>query len=281
MNILLKIEITLPELAADAAEAFFSVHSEEGWEELRTTTGMMYRFHFKDIEAGKALVKAAAEKWPAATITDEEIEEEEWGLAWKDFFVPVSCGERFEILPPWLENEGTEGKDPIIIEPKMAFGTGHHATTSLCLAALTDLVLSGRINKEGTFFDLGTGSGILAIGLSKLGMNGLGSDIDAMAIDCAKENLITNNVTAGVDLQVGSVEAAGDKKFDLVVANILSGPLIQMAQDIINCVEEDGCLVLSGILAEQAPQVVEAYMNCGLGEPDMKVKDEWCSLVWC
>ncbi|XPV77797.1 MAG: 50S ribosomal protein L11 methyltransferase [Desulfovibrio sp.] len=281
MPTLLKVEITLPELSANEAEAFFGLHADEGWEEIRTSTGMMYRFHIKDIEAGKSFAQESSGKWPNAPLNVEEIEEEEWGLAWKDFFVPVSCGERFEILPPWLENDGTEGKDPIIIEPKMAFGTGHHATTSLCLAALTDLVQSGRIDKEGSFFDLGTGSGILAIGLAKLGMHGIGSDIDAMAIDCAKENLVINNVPSGVELSVASVEAAEGRKFDLMVANILSGPLIQMAQDIIDCVADGGCLVLSGILTEQAPAVVEAYQACGLSEPVIKEKDEWCSLVWC
>jgi len=164
----------------------------------------------------------------------------------------------------------------------MAFGTGHHPTTALCLETIGKLAQKGVIEAGESFLDLGTGSGILGIGLCMLGLKGSGLDIDPQAIVCAAENVENNNVSDGIELAVGSIDSlAADLKYDLVVANILSGPLIEMAVDITSHVKPGGSLILSGILAgPQADAVVEAYERRGIGSPERFVDGEWECIVW-
>ena len=203
-------------------------------------------------------------------------------MAWKDFFNPVTCGERFTIFPPWLNKNENNGTTHIVIEPKMAFGTGHHPTTSLCLATIGSLAGSGAIQPGNSFLDLGTGSGILGIGLAKLGLTGVGLDNDPLAIPCAVENAEINDVADSLNLAVGTIDSLGkDVLFDVIVANILSGPLIEMASDLLAHVAQGGSLVLSGILADkQSDAVAAAYAKRGIGEPQRFIEGEWVCLVW-
>lgn len=226
------------------------------------------------------IVRQIGERFPGCGVRHEEQESENWALAWKDNFNPVTCGERFEILPPWIESEDHD-LTPIIIEPKMAFGTGHHPTTALCLEAMADMARAGELGEGMTFFDIGTGSGILGIGLCKLGLTGIGVDIDPQAVVCARENLEINKVDDSMTLAVGSVDCLDrDQRFHVVVANILSGPLIEMAPYIIDRVKPGGVLILSGILREQAEAVSAAYMKNGLSAPIIQTQGEWVVLFW-
>ena len=179
---------------------------------------------------------------------------------------------------PIYEDNGTTH---IVIEPKMAFGTGHHPTTSLCLETIGKIVKTGTIKAGQDFLDLGTGSGILAIGLCKLGLTGTALDIDPLAIDCAIENIDANGVTGKVDLAVGSIDCLDNSlKFKLIVANILSGPLIEMAVDITSHIKPGGSLILSGILVEkQADAVARAYEKLGIGTAQHFASGEWVCLV--
>ena len=153
------------------------------------------------------------------------------------------------MLPPWLfESTPLEGRKPIIIEPKSAFGTGHHNTTVLCLEAITELLASGRLKAGQRFFDVGTGSGILGIACCLNGLAGLGSDIDPVAVDNALENVVINKVADDFRIVPGSAEAGEGEQFDLVVANILAGPLRELAPALIARMKPGACLVLSGCL---------------------------------
>jgi len=225
------------------------------------------------------LVEEIKMRWPASGCKSEEIEAENWGLAWKDYFEPVTCG-NFEILPPWMLDKKTEGKTHIIIEPKMAFGTGSHPTTALCLELISKLAAEGKLTSDMKFFDLGTGSAILAIALAKLGIKGVGVDIDPQSIVCALEN-IENNDVDGITLSVGSADCIdADLKYDLVVANILSGPLIELCPDVTARLKENSILILSGILIEQSEKVAAAYIKAGLPAPEIFTHGEWAGLLW-
>lgn len=282
MSTLLKIEFTIPEQLADEAGVFIVSKVPHGWEETPVDGGRRFTMYLEDHPLGMEVVREFQEHFPDAEVTYSEQESEDWALAWKDFFNPVNCGETFKILPPWLEDGKANGTTHIVIEPKMAFGTGHHPTTALCLETIGKLAKANVIKPGQTFLDLGTGSGILGIGLCKLGLTGTALDIDPQAIVCAVENVEANEVADGIKLAVGSIDCLDEGlQFELVVANILSGPLIEMSVDITSHVQPGGSLILSGILADkQADAVAEAYERRGIGTPTRFIDGEWAALVW-
>jgi len=281
MSTLLKIEFDVPEAAADEAGVFIASKVPHGWEETPRGDSRHFTLYLEDHPLGMEMVREFQARFPDGDVRHGEQAAENWAMAWKDFFSPVNCGETFTVVPPWLEDQCGTGTC-ITIEPKMAFGTGHHATTSLCLQTIGDLVKKGRIKTGDVFLDLGTGSGILGIGLCKLGLTGIGIDIDPQAVVCARENVEANHVADGMELAVGTVESLDPEvRFDIVVANILSGPLIEIARPLTERVRPGGCLVLSGILVEkQADAVAEAYARLGIGDPERHVEGEWICLIW-
>lgn len=282
MSTLLKIEFTIDEEFAEQAGEFISSKAAHGWEETPINDKVKITLYLEDHPLGHEIAKDFQAQFPGASVSCTEKEPEDWAMAWKDFFNPVNCGETFKIFPPWLNDDEKNGTTHIVIEPKMAFGTGHHPTTSLCLATIGTLAKSGAIKPGQSFLDLGTGSGILGIGLGKLGLKGIGLDIDPLAIPCAVENAEINGVADQFELAVGTIDSVGKEvRFDVVVANILSGPLIEMASDLLGHVAPGGSLVLSGILADkQSDAVAEAYERRGIGTPQRFVEGEWVCLVW-
>lgn len=260
-----------------AGETFLFQHTSWGWEEEEGSDGVRCSVYFSELAQARAFIRELQNVWPALEVEESGMENTDWASAWKEFFTPIRVGDFFEIRPSWLEGESE--LEPLIIEPKMAFGTGHHATTFLCLRAICDLRKTGKLRAGQRFCDLGTGSGILSIACARLGLTGIGVDIDPVAIDNARENCGLNNVAGAVELRLGSVaEVAEGERFDLLVANILSGPLILMAEDIMSHLRPGGLLVLSGLLVEQAAQVQQAY--AALGTPRKLDMDEWCALLW-
>lgn len=298
MSRLLKTELTVPGTMAETAQeslgeeisGFLAANSLQGWEELTApaTRDLTFRFYLEpESPLAGTLKEQVARRWPEAQVSMESMEQQDWSAAWKEFFTPIDIGGRFEIVPPWLAEGDHHGLEPIIIEPKMAFGTGHHATTALCLEGITRLVTIGRLAKGASFLDLGTGSGILAIGLAKLGCAGVALDIDPQAVFCAAENLALNNLPASgqpgapIKLAVGGLETLRPGlTFDCIVANILAQPLIDMAPYLIEHLEPGGALVLSGILATQADAVALAYTRQGMPAPARKDDGEWSGLFW-
>lgn len=298
MSKLLKVELTLPgtlgeeklETIGEDISAWLSGNSLQGWEELTApaTRDVTFRFYLEPQSPLAEIVGSyAASQWPMTTLAVESLEQQDWSAAWKEFFTPIDIGGRFEIVPPWLADADHHGLEPIIIEPKMAFGTGHHATTALCLGGIARLVESGRLTKGMSFLDLGTGSGILAIGLVKLGCTGLALDIDPQAVLCAAENLELNGLPpsgepdAPVLLAVGGLESlSDDMTYDCIVANILAQPLIDMAPELTKHLNPGGALILSGILTTQAPAVAMAYTSLGMPEPQRIDEGEWSGLFW-
>lgn len=198
--------------------------------------------------------------FPSIDIQSESILERDWSENWKKFFKPLRVGSRWVIKPPWAKVRLK--KDDLLIEinPGMAFGTGTHATTQLCLQALEK-----RLKKRGlSALDIGTGSGILAIAASRLGASEvLGIDIDQVAVDNAKENVIRNGVSESVRIRrarIGDVR----KRFDLVIANLDSKTLTRMRKTLIRRLNDRGLLILSGILKVEEEKLRQHYLPTGL-----------------
>ena len=283
MKTIHRLEIVVAESDYDCATGLLALEVPFGWEEQSLPTGeTRFRVHCEQKDFLERLQQLLKQTVPAAESTLSELEETDWLAAWRQFFTPVCCGNHFVVLPPWLaDTQDFPGRTPILIEPKSAFGTGHHATTALCLRVVSDLLEAGRLQQGQHFLDLGTGSGVLGIGCCKFGLTGEGLDIDPLAMDNAVENRALNAIAPeSFTVAEGSIGAVAGKQFDLVLANILARPLTEMAADIVRACRPGGCLVLSGLLEIQADGVTAAYKAQGLPEPRRIIDGEWAALVW-
>lgn len=283
MKTIHRLEIVVAESDYDCTTGLLALEASFGWEEQSLPTGeTRFRVHCEQKDFLERLQRLLKQAVPAAESALSELEETDWLAAWRQFFTPVCCGKRFVVLPPWLaDTPDFPGRTPILIEPKSAFGTGHHATTALCLRVVSDLLEAGRLQAGQHFLDLGTGSGVLGIGCCKSGLTGEGLDIDPLAVDNALENRVLNAVAPeNFTVAEGSIGAVAGKRFDLVLANILARPLTEMAADIVRACRPGGCLVLSGLLEIQADGVAAAYRAQGLPKPHRIIDGEWAALVW-
>ena len=182
------------------------------------------------------------------------LEDKNWIRAWMDQFKPLKFGQHLWICPSWLS---VDEKDSVVVmlDPGLAFGTGTHPTTSLCLSYLDSLDL-----KDKDILDYGCGSGILAIAALKLGAkSATGVDIDEQALIASKENAHRNGVEDKLQLVMGTDKKLDLPQFPITVANILAGPLAELEPIIASLTQSGGKLALSGILREQADSVIEAY----------------------
>lgn len=215
------------------------------------------------------------------------IEQADWAESWKRHFQPVEISRRLMVAPVWQETPDPS-KVVIRIDPGMAFGTGAHPSTQLCLQMIDEWLISAHQAKkisELTMIDLGCGSGILAIAALKLGVSdALGVDLDPEAMIVARANALTNNVAEQLDLQTGSLSEILEGKFslrqaDLVVANILSPVLVRMLSEGLGGVlAHNGRMILAGILEEQAPEVISSAKDQRLRLVDFRQMGDWVAL---
>ncbi len=207
------------------------------------------------------------------TFRYEFISERDWNESWKKKFQPIDVGANLVILPPWAPPR--EGRINIIIDPGMAFGTGHHETTKTCLLLIEKL---SRRLRRGRFLDVGTGTGILAIGAAKLGFREVvGVDTDPLAVDAALRNMTLNGIGNAVMLPGTITEASG--RYDLIAANLMSDILIGVAPDIAARLEPRGRALLSGMIAGQEEDVMPAMDRAGLRCMKVIPDGRWVSLV--
>ncbi|WP_045222502.1 50S ribosomal protein L11 methyltransferase [Desulfonatronum thioautotrophicum] len=280
---LLRVELIVAVEAEDVFAGFLAQRVSWGWEmEPRDPTRTRFVIYFEKDADAQNLVQEVGKAWPNVRCNTSTFEDRDWSQSWRDFFVPVRIEDTFMVLPPWLDREtDTAGLIPLYIEPKMAFGSGHHATTALCLRAVAMLWRKQAVSRQTGFLDLGTGSGILALACSKLGMSGTALDIDPVAVSNAQENFALNGVANKVVVQKGGLESfTPNQQVGLLLANILAGPLVRMAPALVRRLESGGSLVLSGILRDQAERVTNAYRDQGLSLPQELVEGEWVALIW-
>jgi len=212
----------------------------------------------------------------------KQIADQNWMEAWKQYYKPILIGERLLILPAWMDSPNPE-RIAIKIDPGMAFGTGTHPTTQLCLELMEKVFVERQMSNV---IDVGCGSGILSIAALKLGAtNVLGVDIDEESVKNSRENADTNGVGDELMLGVGSVNEILAGKFafkqaPLVVANILAPVIIRLFDaGLADLIEEHGAIVLSGILFEQEQSVIEAGQAKGLQLNERRQIGDWVALT--
>lgn len=216
------------------------------------------------------------------SLESDRYQDRMWEEEWKKFIKPVRVGKRIVVRPSWHSIETRPDDIEIMIDPEMAFGTGHHETTQLCLEWLEQFIDSTSSTNELSLLDVGTGSGILAIGAAKMGFGlVVGIDIDPVAILCARKNAVSNDVLEEVFWVAGSLDALRSK-FDVVIANIQSGVLCSMAESLVAVLKDSSKsrIILSGILTHQATVVEMTYAALGCKKLSKKVKGEWCCIAF-
>jgi len=204
-------------------------------------------------------------------LSTEILEDKDWEREWMDKFSPIPCGDRLWIVPSWQTPPNPDGVN-LRLDPGLAFGTGTHPTTFLCLEWLNNHIRNGQ-----SILDYGCGSGILGLAALLLGADNMdGIDIDPQALIATKNNAQTNNI--GDNQYFVTTEPKElSNQYDVVIANILAGPLIDMSANICAYLKQGQPLVLSGILEHQAQSVIDAYENFITFDP-IAEKEGWVRL---
>ncbi len=202
-----------------------------------------------------------------------EIDGDLWREQWKEHFKPIHI-DKIVIVPEWIDYKAKDGEIKVLLDSNMAFGTGEHETTSMCVN-----FLSKHVKKDNTVLDVGCGSGILGISASKLGAKQvIMTDIDECAIVATEHNMELNNITNGQVLLKNLLDD-NTVRGDIIVCNIMAEVLIAFAPYIANNLNEGGKIILSGILVERLEAVKDAYLNAGFIFLEQEIKGEWSALV--
>jgi len=236
-------------------------------------------------EAAAAITSAARDAGVAVEVERQAIADEDWNRVWKQHFRPLVVAGRVRVEPPWLAEPEANGSLRIIVDPGMAFGTGTHETTQLCIAAIlawadsaaaTDRAIGGR-----TVLDVGTGSAILAILAARLGVRQVvATEIDRAAVDSAALNLRLNGVADRVTLvHTGDLGSLGAARHDLVVANILAPVIDALCDGLCARVADGGRLILSGILVRQADAITARFTAGGLRWRATDRRGDWAAIA--
>lgn len=205
-----------------------------------------------------------------------EVNEEDWATAWKKYYHPVKISERFTIVPTWETYEPVSTDELIIeLDPGMAFGTGTHPTTVMCLQALEKTVKSGDY-----VTDVGTGSGVLAIGAALLGAKHVHAlDLDEVAVRSAKINVKLNNVEHITDVVHGNLLDNVEQESDVVVANILAEIIMSFTDDAFQIVKEGGMFITSGIIGAKKEDVKESLETAGFIIVEVMMMEDWVTIL--
>lgn len=282
------LEISIPEGFGEAVSNFLIEQGAAGIEELEADSGWERVKTYLPQNGEEKRVVCALHRYLKSLrrVTPEifrsrikmaSLPEQDWGENWKRFFKPVRVTSRFWVKPPWSQVRLKKGQISVEITPGMAFGTGTHASTQLCIQALEE-----RVKKKGlSVLDVGAGSGILSIAAAKLGAKEVrGIEIDNAAVENAIDNVEKNCVSDLVGIKKGRL---GDlhKKFDLIVANIDYKSLKRMRRALLNHLKSQGILILSGILKGQKEELCERYVGTELLRLIKETREgEWVCLTF-
>ena len=211
----------------------------------------------------------------AGAVSWKAVADEDWAETWKEFFHTEKIGARTVIKPTWEEYEAKAGEIVVELDPGAAFGTGQHATTSLCIRALEDLVRPGM-----TVFDVGTGSGVLAIVAAKLGAKRVEAvDFDPVAVRVARENVRQNGAEDVVHTERSDLLKSVAGEADLIIANIIADIIVRLFGEVKGSLAAGGTMLLSGIIEDRLADVVEAAGQHGFSVEKIEQEKGWAAVI--
>ena len=211
----------------------------------------------------------------AGAVSWKAVADEDWAETWKEFFHTEKIGARTVIKPTWEEYEAKAGELVVELDPGAAFGTGQHATTSLCIRALEDLVRPGM-----TVFDVGTGSGVLAIVAAKLGAKRVEAvDFDPVAVRVARENVRQNGAEDIVHTERSDLLKSVEGEADLIIANIIADIIVRLFGEVKGSLAAGGTMLLSGIIEDRLADVVEAAGQHGFSVEKIEQEKGWAAVI--
>ena len=238
--------------------------------------------HYLDLRTRLLDIPAYLTGGPRLEIAHEIVRDEDWEQTWKEFYHPFRVGRRLVIKPSWEpwppdDDPGAAGPDDIVIEldPEMAFGTGSHASTQLCLRVLEDLVQPGS-----AVLDVGCGSGILALAAAKLGASHvLAIDVDPVAVETAIANVERNDVDGIVEVRRGDIAAVAEDGYQIVVANINAPIICELAPSAYQKLAPGGYCAASGLVERSVEDVRSAQVSAGFGVVDVRRHEGWACVL--
>jgi ribosomal protein L11 methyltransferase len=296
----LKIELTAPSELIDALSNFMTEIGSQGVfqetsdpqasngftddatsETLKAYLPFDIRLEHR-MESLKTYIQGLSQLFPdlrKPVFNTEKIDDPNWGEAWKKYFKPLRVTKNIVIKPTW-ERYTPVGRDIVVdIDPGMAFGTGQHASTRMCLQAIEDLLLQERTMEKWRVLDVGTGTGILGISCAKLGVQKVVCvDSDKKATEIARENVAINDVEARVDVINRDVLTIHER-FDLIVANLTAKILIKHRSHLISLLGPDGYLIISGIVEQNREEIESHFITDPLASLHVITEKEWICYV--
>ena len=211
----------------------------------------------------------------SGTVELSNVNQEDWESAWKQYFKPVHVTDRIVVKPEWEEYSPQEGEIVIEIDPGMAFGTGTHETTSMCINQIEKNLKSGD-----TVIDIGCGSGILSMAAVLLGAEkATGVDLDPVAVRVALENVELNNLQDKIEILHGNLTDVIREKADIVVANIMADIILILLEDVREFIKDDGLFISSGIIQEKRAAVEARLLEKNFSIVEVETKGEWCAIT--
>ncbi|MBS4191353.1 50S ribosomal protein L11 methyltransferase [Bacillus sp. FJAT-49705] len=209
-------------------------------------------------------------------ISISEVNEEEWATAWKKYYHPVKISEKFTIVPTWEEYTPVSSDELIIeLDPGMAFGTGTHPTTVMCIQAL-----ERTVKKGDNIIDVGTGSGVLSIAAAMLGAEKVTAlDLDEVAVNSARENIELNKVHHVVSVAQNNLLDGVKDEVEIVVANILAEVILKFTDDVASVVKKSGYFIASGIIQQKKQEVKDAMTGAGFIIEEMIQMEDWVAII--
>jgi ribosomal protein L11 methyltransferase len=288
----IEVRVVVPARMQEEASLFLTDFSGRGViieEENVPAGGVLIRAYFRPEEYGDwqrqelqdYIKRLSGYELSPLGLEVRQVDAEDWAEAWKAHFKPLKVTANLVIRPPWEEYAAQPGETVITIYPGMAFGTGRHASTLLCLRAL-EQVWEQRRPRSGSpwqVLDVGTGTGILALAAARYGAAVLAIDLDPEAVAAALENVRLNDLLDRVWVEETPLTSLR-QQFGLILANITAPDLLQLAEALTARLLSDGVLIISGFLAEDVPRLAARYQGLGLHQTGLLTQEDWGALIF-
>ncbi|WP_352419847.1 50S ribosomal protein L11 methyltransferase [Proteiniborus sp.] len=275
----------------DPNDIILYANNEESWDYIDPSLfgqqyeGVIVKAYFpesEDLIDKIELIKQNVEKIPQynldkglGEVTTSEVYEKDWAESWKKYYKPKKIGDRVVVKPSWEDYEKEDNEIILELDPGMAFGTGTHETTIMCIRQLEKY-----IDSRQTVFDVGCGSGILSVAAAKLGAEKvIAVDLDELAIKVSNENAKINHVKNIIDVRHGNLLDVVNEKADIIVSNIIAEIIVVLTKDITKFLSKNGIFITSGIIHEKIDIVKEAMIAEGLEIIDTITLGEWACVV--